>query len=315
MSTRKQKKLRKQQVFNIIEAIPFLTLASIARILPRKTALRLGGLLGRMSRFVQPGRRKIAYENLERAYPEQSAAWIRQQVVAIFEHLGISGMEMLRLDKFNSRQDLDAYFTFDGLEHLQDIQRQGTGAFILSAHIGFWEVGTFFMPMLGFPADYVAKKIRNPVVDGFFERQREAGGGHCIESRHGARKIMRALTNKRMVCLLLDQHISKKQAILADFFGRPAYTTPVIAQIALKAKVPVVPVFVYRNPDFTYHVKIDQPLHMEGKATAENVQRYTQQMTSVTEAAIRLHPEQWFWVHRRWRSVPDQTQTPDGKTP
>jgi len=305
LSDRKQRKLRKRQIFNVIEAIPFLIVASIARILPRTTALRLGGLLGRMSRFVQPERSKTAYENLKNAYPEQTETWIKRQVVCVFEHLGISGMEMLRLDKFTTQQDLDTYFTFEGLEHLEEIQRQNKGAFILSGHIGFWEVGTFFMPMLGFPVDFVAKKVHNPVVHRFFERQREAAGGHCIESKHGARKILRSLAEKRMVCLLLDQHLSKDQAILADFFGRPAYTTPIIAQIALKTGVPVVPVFVYRKSDFTYHVEIGAPQYFEGKATAENIQKYTQQITSITEEAIRKQPEQWFWVHRRWRRVRD----------
>jgi len=303
LSEKRQKKLQKRKIFNIIEAIPFLLIASIARILPRTTALRLGGLLGRVSRFVQPERRKTAYENLKSAYPEQTETWLKQQVVRVFEHLGISGIEMLRLDKFTSRQDLDTYFTFEGLEYLEDLQRQGQGAFILSGHIGFWEVGTFFMPMLGFPVDFVAKKVHNPVVHRFFERQREAAGGHCIESKRGARKILRSLADKRMVCLLLDQHLSKDEAILANFFGRPAYTTPIIAQMALKTGVPVVPVFVYRKPDFTYHVEIGAPMYFEGKATAENIQKYTQQMTSVTEAAIRKQPEQWFWVHRRWRRV------------
>lgn len=256
-----------------------------------------------MSRFVQPKRSKIAYENLRNAYPEQTEAMVKQQAVRVFEHLGISGMEMLRLDKFNSQQDLDTYFTFEGLEHLEDIQRQGKGAFILSGHIGFWEVGTFFMPMLGFPVDFVAKKIRNPVVDRFFERQREASGGRCIESKRGARKILRSLAQKRMVCLLLDQHLAKDQTILADFFGRPAYTTPIIAQIALKTGVPVISVFVYRKPDFTYRVEIGAPLYFEGTATAENIQKYTQLMTSITEEAIRKEPQQWFWVHHRWRRV------------
>ncbi len=313
MASNKQLKQKKQQIIGVLEAIPFYTLATIARILPRTTALRLGTVLGKLSLFFQPERRKTAYSNLKHAYPDKSEAWIDAQVKQVFEHLGVSGMEMLRLDKFNSRTDLERYFTFEGLEHLEQIRTEGTGAFILSAHIGFWEVGTFFMPMLGYEVDFVAKRIRNKYVHDFFERQREAAGGRCIESKHGARKIMRSLAQKRMVCLLLDQHPSKKQAILEDFFGRPAYTTPIIAQIALKTKVPVIPVFVYRKPDYTYHVEIGAPLRWTGEATPENVAAFTREMTRITEEAIRKQPDQWFWVHRRWRSVPPSAMNLEGQ--
>jgi len=304
VKSRKKFKYTKQQVVSVLEAVPFFILASIARILPRKTALRLGALLGRSARFIQPGRRRTAYTNLKHAYPEHSEEWINARVKEVFEHLGVSGMEMLRLDKFTSRADLERYFTFEGLEHLENLRSQKRGAFILSAHIGFWEVGTFFMPVLGYEVDFVAKHIRNPYVHNFFERQREAAGGRCIESKHGARKIMRSLAQNRMVCLLLDQHTSRKQAILADFFDRPAYTTPIIAQMALKAGVPVVPVFVFRKPDYTYHVEIGTPLEYTGEATPQRVAEFTQEMTRITEEAIRKQPDQWFWVHRRWRSIP-----------
>lgn len=304
MNSKKERKHKKQQIISALEALPFLLLAKIARILPRMTALRLGAILGRLSRFFMPERRKTAYTNLKHAYPDQAEDWLNTRVKQVFEHLGVSGMEMLRLDKFNSRDDLERYFTFEGLEHLEQIRAEGTGAFILSAHIGFWEVGTFFMPMLGYDVDFVAKRIRNKYVHDFFERQREAAGGRCIESKRGARRIMRSLTQKRMVCLLLDQHPSKKHALLADFFGRPAYTTPVIAQMALKTGVPVVPVFVFRKPDYTYHVEIGAPIRWTGKATSENVAAFTREMTRITEEAVRKQPDQWFWVHKRWRSVP-----------
>lgn len=126
---------------------------------------------------MQPERRKTALANLKHAYPDKPQEWLDSQVKQVFEHLGVSGMEMLRLDKFDSHEDLERYFTFEGLEHLEQIRAEGTGAFILSAHIGFWEVGTFFMPMLGYEVDFVAKRIRNKYVHDFFERQREAAGG------------------------------------------------------------------------------------------------------------------------------------------
>jgi KDO2-lipid IV(A) lauroyltransferase len=286
---------------NIAEAIPFFCMVFIVRLLPRIPALKMGRFLGRISRYFLPKRVATTFENLQRAYPDHDTAWVRQQVRQVFEHLGISGVEMLRIDRFNSQAQIDKHFTFFGLEHLEKLKTEKTSAFILTAHIGFWESGTVVMPTLGFPLDFVTKTIRNPYIDRFFRRQRESTGGHCLDSKHGARRIIRALANKRLVCILLDQHISKKQAVIVNFFGRPAYATPIIPQIALKTKTPIIPSFVYRQADFSYRVVIEPPLIFAEEITPEAIQRCTQQLTDIVETAIRKQPDQWFWVHRRWR--------------
>lgn len=293
--------MQKQKLINILEAIPFFALAAIARTIPRLPALKLGRLLGRLSQWVQPNRVKIAFDNLKRAYPDHDKAWINQQIRLNFEHLGISAMEMLRLNKFSSQQDLDKDFTIEGLEYLEQLKANNSGAFLMTAHIGFWEAGTILLPKLGFPCDFVAKTIRNPFVDQFFKHQRESSGSQCIDSKKGARRIVKSLANKRFVCLLLDQHISKKHSVIVDFFNRPAYATPIIPQIALKNKTPIVPVFIYRNEDFSYRIVIEPPLIFTQESTPESIQRCTQKLTDIIESAIRKHPTQWFWVHRRWR--------------
>lgn len=293
--------MTKAKLQNLLEAAPFFMLATISRALPRIPALKFGRLLGRASRFVVRKRTRTTVDNLRRAYPEKDNQWVNQQVRQVFEHLGISAIEMLRLDRLNSKTEIDKYFTFEGLEYLEKLKQEKTSAFIMTAHIGFWESGTVIMPAIGFPADFVTKTIRNPYVDRFFRQQRESTGGHCLDSKHGARRILRSLSNNRLVCLLLDQHISKKHAVIVNFFNRPAYATPIIPQIALKTKTPIVPVFVYRNTDFSYRVVIEKPLIFSGQATDESILSCTQQLTNIVENAIRKQPDQWFWVHRRWR--------------
>nr|WP_320116572.1 lysophospholipid acyltransferase family protein [uncultured Desulfuromonas sp.] len=293
--------MNKETLQNYLEAAPFFLFVAIARLLPRLWALKLGRQLGRVSRFFQPQRVATARDNLRRAYPDKDSAWIETMIRKVFEHLGISSMEMLRLNHFTTRRDVEAHFTFEGMEHLQALKEQQQGAFLLTGHVGFWEAGTFFMPILGYPVDFVAKKIRNPFVDRFIQKQREGAGGRCLDSKKGARRIIRALADQRMVCLLLDQHISKKQAVVVNFFDRPAYATPIIPQIALKNQTPIVPVFVYRQEDYNYRVVVHPPLVFDGPAGKEAIQACTQKLTDVVEEAIRLQPDQWFWVHRRWR--------------
>jgi KDO2-lipid IV(A) lauroyltransferase len=104
-----------------------------------------------------------------------------------------------------------------------------------------------------------------------------------------------------MVCVLLDQHTSPKTSVEVDFFGQPAYTTPIITQIAMKYDTPIVPIFTYRTEDDRYLVKIEPPILIPNDPSAEAVREQTARLTARIEAAVRKQPDQWFWVHRRWR--------------
>ncbi len=289
---------------NLFEYSLFLSLATLVRSLPRDAAMRFGSWLGVASRHLQKKRVRTATDNLSRAFPDLAPAEIGQLVEKTFAHLGCSAVEMLRIDKFRGKQDLDKYFSFSGLEHLRQAYALNRGVFLLSGHVGFWEVGTFFMPQLGFPVDFVAKRMKNPYVDRYFTKLREAGGGSLIESRHGARKIVRALSRNRGVAVLLDQHIKPSEGVEVNFFNRPAFTTPIIAQIAIKQGIPVVPVFVYRTADHHYRVEVQPILKLGGEVSTKAIRAASQLFTDKIEEAVRREVSQWFWVHRRWRDRP-----------
>ena len=286
---------------NIFEHLLFLIFMGLARTFPRRLSLTLGSFIGWACQYLLPGKRRIAFDNIRQAFPEMTRAKVREAVSGTFRHLGISGMEMLTLDRFKTEQDLEEYFDFSGLENLRQAYDLNRGVILLTGHLGFWEIGTFFLPKLGFPADWVAKKMKNPLVERYFRRLREAGGGKVLESRHGARRILKSLKQKRGVAILLDQHTSRSTGVKVDFFGRPAYTTPVISHIAMKHQVPVVPIFVYRTSDYRYRVVIEPMILLPNDNGEESVIRNTALLTGKIEEAIRRDITQWFWVHRRWR--------------
>lgn len=286
---------------NWMEYIPFVCIASLVRGLPRAWALNLGKRLGQLARHFQRRRVSIARENLERTFPEMSATEISETIGAMFRHLGISFIDMLRIDKYQGRQDLERYFEIDNQEFLVEALDLGRGCIILSGHVGFWEAGNFFMPMLGFTTGVVAKPMRNPLVDAFFSRVRQANGNHIISSRKGARGILKSLQKNHAVCILLDQHLSGQGSVAAPFFGRPAHTTTIITQMATRYQIPIVTAFSYRQPDNTYRCHFSKMFLLEGDLSKENIFKNTARLNKLIEDGIRQDISQWFWLHRRWR--------------
>ena len=279
-------------------------LAALVRRLPRDMSLAFGGRLGLLAWQLLPKRRRMAENNLQRAFPELSCQRIRVLAAANFQHVGISSVEMLRMDMFQRfSDDIDRYFDFSGLEHLREAQQLGRGVILLTGHFGFWEAGFFTMPELGIEVDAVTKPLKNPLTDRYFKNIRESFGSGTLDSRHGARKILKSLQAKRAVAILLDQHITPPGSVPTDFFGRKAYTTTAISNLAMKYQVPVVPIFCQRLPDNRYQVWAEPMLLLPGQGE-QAVQENTQLLTNIIEAAVRKDITQWFWMHKRWR-VPE----------
>jgi KDO2-lipid IV(A) lauroyltransferase len=288
-------------MLNWLEYLPFIIIATLVRVLPRGAALSLGKGLGTLGRLLQPKRVSLTFDNLSRAFPEKTDTELNSLVKEVFANIGMGFVDMLRLDMYSGQEDLDRYFTIEGEENLREALELGRGCILLVGHVGFWEAGNFFMPQLGFAFEVVAKPMRNPLVDTYFRKMREAKGTTIIDSRKGARRILKALQKNHSVAILMDQHIKKSEAVEVPFFNRPAHTTPITAQLAMKYQIPVVSGFVYRNPDNTYHTKLSPMVLLEGDVSKESVVENTALLSRMLEDGIRENIGQWFWLHRRWR--------------
>lgn len=294
------KKLR--PIRHRIEYPIFLIVSSLIRALPRPLALDLGKLLGGALLPMLTKVDRTARANLAIAFPELDEREVAALLRRHYRHLGGNAIELLRLPCLAKDADeLSKLFSFEGLDHLHEAHAKGKGVLILTAHLGGWEMGTYFLPRLGFKTAFIAKAMRNPYVDRWITRLRECNDGKVLETKRGARRILRALNDGYAVCVLPDQHITPAQAVIVDFFGKPAYTTPIITEMAMKKGIPIVPMFSYRNPDNTYKVVAQKAIHLPDSDDAEVVKRHTAALTAIIEEAIRGEPSQWFWVHRRWR--------------
>lgn len=284
-----------------LEYIPFICIASLVRILPRTLALSFGKRLGQLGQHLQGRRVSISRDNLQKAFPEMSQEEVSKTISSMFKHLGMSFIDMLRVDKYSGQKDLDRYFETSGEENLEEALELGRGCIILTAHLGFWEAGSFFLPTLGYNTEVVAKPMRNPLVDAYFSRMRESNGNQIISSKKGARGILRSLQKNHVVCILLDQHLKGRGSVAAPFFGRPAHTTTIITQMATRHQIPIVAAFSYRQPDSTYQCHFEKMLVLEGDLSEENILANTTLLNQLIEAGIRQDISQWFWLHRRWR--------------
>jgi KDO2-lipid IV(A) lauroyltransferase len=285
-----------------LEYIPFIAIAMLVRVLPRSLALALGKRLGQLAQKLQGRRVNIARENLQNAFPEMSSQEVSKTIVEMFKHLGISFIDMLRVDRYRGQQDIDRYFEINNKEYLSEALELGRGCIVLSAHLGFWEAGSFFMPQLGFATEIVAKPMRNPLVDDYFCRIRRSNGNQIINSRKGARGILKSLKKNNAVCILLDQHLKGQGSVIAPFFGRPAHTTSIITQLATRYQIPIVAAFSYRQPDNTYKCQFKKMFILEGDLSAENILANTTLLNQQIESGISHDISQWFWLHRRWRA-------------
>ncbi|PLX99294.1 MAG: hypothetical protein C0623_09455 [Desulfuromonas sp.] len=292
---------RNRTLQNKLEYLVFLPVVVFFRALPRTLSLRCGERLGSLALILMAGRRKLVLRNLSRSFPEKSSSEIETLCKKTFRHIGISVAEMINIDRFHGKQDLDRYFTFEGLEHLEAAKSMGRGVLLATGHVGFWEIGAFFLPELGFKPAFVAKKAKNPYINDYMIRLREHGGAQVIDANKGARQIVKNLMEGNCVGVLIDHHMHAREAVQVPFFDRPAWTTPIITQIAMKRNIPVIPIFVYRTEDFKYRVVIDAAIFLEGEINDENVTANTARLTNIIEDAIRVEPSQWFWVHKRWK--------------
>ncbi len=261
---------------------------------------RAGRALGRLWYLVDRRHRRVALDNVRRAFPDRPEAWARELVRANFEHLGVTAAEFLGLAGVSPGELLGRY-RFEGLEHLDAARAPGRGVFVVTAHLGNWELGAAAMAAKGYPVYGVGRRLANPLVDQRVRRLRERFGGTLIPHRNAVRPVLRAVREGAVVGFLMDQRALSREAVPSRFFGRPVATNRGLAVLALKTGVPVVQAFDRREG--AGHVLCVKPaLAPPGEGPQqERVRRFTEAFDAAIEQAVRECPEQWFWVHRRWR--------------
>ena len=289
----------------LLESIAGWSLLRLLGALPRPMAGRLAGALSYLLYRATPRLRGIADQNLRMALPELSASERSAIVLGVYRSLGRLLAECARFPHL-TQENIREVVTYNGLEHYQAAVARGQGVLFLTAHLGAWELGAFAHALYGYPVQILYRPLDNPRLDRLVNRYRTLCGNKLIDKRDSVRGILGALSKNETVGILADQNTSLEEGVFVSFFGMPASTTAGIARVALHTGAAVVPAFcVWEEAARRFAIHFNAPLEFTLSSDREaDIRTATQQMTSVIENSIRRYPDQWLWIHRRWKTRP-----------
>ncbi len=271
-------------------------------LLPEGFALWCGKQSGSLFFHLDWERRKVALENLRIAFAgEKSERELRAIARGTFQNLGMMAVEFFRIPKMDV-ETFKKRVKIERLEQALNLLAKGKGMLLLLSHFGNWEMMGIMSKLIGDSIMVIAKPMKkNKRIDQFITKIRNAAGLEVVSSIKASRTVIKALSQNRVVGILIDQRAKRSEGVWADFFGKKAPTTPGLAVLAMKTGAPVVPVFMVRNGFGKHRLIIQEPLDLVHTGDIKkDVEANTQLFNHTLESMIRQYPDQWFWVHRRW---------------
>jgi KDO2-lipid IV(A) lauroyltransferase len=274
-------------------------------VLPRAMARSLAAGIARILFALRPKLRKTAEVNLKIAFPEWSEEQRRATIRAMVRNLGWMAAEFARFPKY-SKENIEQVVVLDGHENFLEGQRRGKGVLYLTGHIGAWELSSFAHALYGYPLHYMARPVDNKKVNDLVNGYRCLSGNRPIFKNESARGMLKILKEAGTIGILADQNTMPDEAVFVDFFGKMASTTTGIARVALHTGAAVVPGYAVWDEGLRkYRLRFEPPVELTRTGDTErDVFENTQKFTKVLEAIIRRYPEQWVWVHGRWKTRP-----------
>lgn len=295
----------------LFEAVLWLRNA-IGRILPHQVVYGIGVVLGYLLSFLLGSRRKVARENLKMAL-NLDAQDAERMTKRVFRSLGLTVAEILLVPYITDRF-IEQCVEIEGEEYLRAAMEEERGVIVFTGHFGNWELLGGIVAKLGYPVNAVARQQNSAVGDKFLARVREQYGEKISIRGMGLREGYRALRRGELLALLGDQDAGD-HGWFVEFFGRQASTFPGPVQLAQRTGAPIVPIFHVRTGVSRHKVIIRPPVHIPCDASPEDLHRYLQDLTGILEELVRKYPDQWFWIHRRWKSQPrEKEKSPNGSS-
>jgi Kdo2-lipid IVA lauroyltransferase/acyltransferase len=289
-----------------IEYILVFSILKGLAALPRAARLRLAGLFSHIAYLIAGKLNRTARRNLELALPQLSPEEHEDIIRGVFRNFGRLLAEFSYFPKF-SRENIEKVVDYSGLDHYLSAIRRGRGVLFLTAHLGAWELSSFAHAVYGYPHNILVRKIDNPLIERLVNSYRTSRGNRTIDKNNSARSILSALRNGEAVGILVDLNTVRNQGVFCDFFGIPACSTPGLATLALRTGASVVPGFLIwdeRTGKHRLHFEPEVEIVNTGNLK-EDIVTNTARFNQIVEEFVRRYPDQWLWVHRRWKTRPE----------
>lgn len=273
--------------------------------LPRRLARLIGRSIGEVAFYFLGRLRRVGLRNLELAYPEWGESRRLATLRSVFRGLGLQLAEFCLMSSYTPKQ-AGEFIEYDGLEHYLEARALGRGVLVLTGHLGAWELSSFYHSLVGYPMGLVIRRLDNPLVDDFVNRIRCLHGNRVIHKDDFARGLISAMRAGETVGILMDTNMTPPQGLFVPFFGKEACTASGLARVALKTDAAVLPGFLlWEESRSRYVLRFGKQMELmrTGDANAD-VLANTAAFTSTIERYIRANPEQWLWMHRRWKTRP-----------
>lgn len=274
-------------------------------LLPRRAARFVGAQFASLAYRARPSLRGIAMLNLSIAFPDWSERQRDQAIHRMIQQVGWMAGEFSQFPKY-TKENIERIVVVDGFENFDAARRCGKGVLFLTGHMSAWELAPFAHALYGYPLHFLVRPIANTRVDALINGYRCRPGNRPIEKNRSARAILKVLGDGGTVGVLAD-HNTSAEGVFVDFFGVPAATTSGLARIALRTGAAVVPGFLSWDAAIQkYRLGFKQAVPLARTEDEENdIVENTARFTKVIEDWVRAHPDQWLWVHKRWKTRPD----------
>jgi KDO2-lipid IV(A) lauroyltransferase len=273
--------------------------------MPRPLARFAGVRMAAFLLWVRPGLRRAAMDNLSLAFPEWSKNQRRAALRGMVRQLGWMGAEFAHFPRY-TKENIERLVLLDGFENFASAQARGKGVLFLTGHMSAWELAPFAQALFGYPLHFLVRAVENPRVDALISRYRCLSGNSPIEKNQSARAVLKVLAAGGTVGVLADHNTLLAEGVFVDFFGVPACTTAGLARFALHTDAAVVPGFLHWDAGLRkYRLCFEPAIELVRTGDdATDICENTQRFTRVIENYVRRYPDQWLWLHRRWKTRP-----------
>jgi len=288
-----------------LEYAPVWLLTRLLAVLPRRLAHFTGILLGRIVFHLHPRLRRVGMRNLELAYPQMLAEERRRILKGVYNSLGRLLAEFSKLPHY-TQSNVSEIAVYQGFENFETAHERGKGVLLLTGHLGGWELGSFVHSLHRHPMNIIVRRLDNKLLDAMVEKYRTIYGNRTMHKDDFARGLLGAMKRGETVGILMDTNMTPPQGVFVDFFGHQACTASGLARVALHTDAAVVPAFtVWDNDIGKYKVTFAPAVKLIRTGDAESdIVANTALFTKAIEEFVRHYPDQWLWVHRRWKTRP-----------